>query len=117
MEELLTLFPDAQIFIVTASRFNYFVDNPQVYDKIAEQQIKCARYCAATVIDWNGEGNISTITDYPTGSGTQADPYTVYGGTKNTTDGLHPNARGGRTYGRLAANVIKQRFLNIGKNS
>ena len=117
VEELLTLFPDAQIFIVTASRFNYFVDNPQVYDKIAEQQIKCARYCAATVIDWNGEGNISTITDYPTGSGTQDDPYTVYGGTKNTTDGLHPNARGGRTYGRLAANVIKQRFLNIGKNS
>lgn len=115
VEELLTLFPDAQIFIVTASRFNYFVDNPQIYDKIAEQQIKCARYCGATVIDWNGEGNISTITDFPAGSGTQEDPYTVYYGTKNTTDGLHPNKRGGRTYGRLAANVIKQRFANIGK--
>lgn len=114
-EQLLTLFPDAQIFIVTASRFNYFVDNPQVYDKIAEQQIKCARYCAASVIDWNGDGNISTIIDCPSGSGTQEDPYTVYGGTLNTLDGLHPNARGGRTYGRLAANVIKQRFLNIGK--
>lgn len=114
-EQLLTLFPDAQIFIVTASRFNYFTDNPQIYDQIAAQQIKCARYCAASVIDWNGEGNISTITDCPSGSGTQSDPYTVYGGTLNTTDGLHPNARGGRTYGRLAANVIKQRFANIGK--
>lgn len=115
VEELLTLFPDAQIFITTASRFNYFRENPQGYDKIAEQQMKCARYCAASVIDWNGEGNISTITDCPTGSGTSEDPYTVYGGTLNTADGLHPNARGGRTYGRLAANVIRQRFANIGK--
>ena len=115
VEEVLTLFPDTQIFITTASRFNYFVDNPQGYDTIAAQQIKCARYCAATVIDWNGEGNISTITDCPSGSGTQGDPYTVYEGTPNTSDGLHPNARGGRTYGRLAANVIKQRFVNIGK--
>ena len=116
VEEILTLFPDAQIFITTASKFNYFVDNPQGYDTIAAQQIKCARYCAATVIDWNGEGNINNITDCPKGSGTQADPYTVYGGTKNTSDGLHPNERGGRTYGRLAANVIKQRFASIGKN-
>ena len=115
VEEVLTLFPDAQIFITTASKFNYFVVNPQAYDTIAAQQIKCARYCAATVIDWNGEGNISNITDYPKGSGTQEDPYTVYGGTKNTSDGLHPNERGGRTYGRLAANVIKQRFADIGK--
>lgn len=115
VEEVLTLFPDAQIFITTASKFNYFVVNPQAYDTIAAQQIKCARYCAATVIDWNGEGNISNITDYPKGSGTQEDPYTVYGGTKNTSDGLHPNERGGRTYGRLAANVIKQRFVSIGK--
>jgi len=115
IEEILTLFPNAQIFITTASRFNYFVDNPQYYDTIAAQQIKCARYCAATVIDWNGEGNISTIVDCPHGSGTQEDPYTVYGGTLNTYDGLHPNARGGRIYGRLAANVIKQRFANIGQ--
>lgn len=112
-EEILTLFPDAQIFITTPSRFNYFTVNPQRYDTIAEQQIKCARLCSATVIDWNGEGNINTITDFPSGSGTSEDPYTVYGGTKNTWDGLHPNERGGRAYGRLAAKVIKQRFLAI----
>ena len=112
-QTLHNMFPDAQIFFVTRSRLGYFVyDVNKRADKIAEQQRLCATLCGVSVIDWNKEGNISTVTDYPTGSGTSADPYKTQN-TLDTSDGLHPNIRGGRWYGRLAAKVIKERFADI----
>ena len=112
-QTLHNMFPDAQIFFVTRSRLGYFVYNVnERADKVAEQQRMCAKLCGVSVIDWNKEGNISTITDYPTGSGTSADPYKTQN-TLDASDGLHPNVRGGRWYGRLAAKVIKERFADI----
>lgn len=112
-QTLHNMFPDAQIFFVTRSRLGYFVYNVnERADKVAEQQRMCAKLCGVSVIDWNKEGNISTITDYPTGSGTSADPYKTQN-TLDASDGLHPNVRGGRWYGRLAAKIIKERFADI----
>ena len=113
-EELLTLFPKAQIFITTASHMNYFTVNPnEIYGKIAEQQRKCADIMSYTVIDWHAEGNLNTMMIELNGSGTQSDPYTPVGGDEYTTDLLHPNDEGAKRYGRLAGKVIAQRFLGF----
>lgn len=113
-EELLTLFPKAQIFITTASHMNYFTVNPnERYGKIAEQQRMCADIMSYTVIDWHAEGNLNTMMIGLNGSGTQSDPYTPVGGNEYTTDLLHPNDEGAKRYGRLAGKVIAQRFLGF----
>lgn len=113
-EELLTLFPSAQIFLTTASHMNYFENDPnQVYGKIAEQQRLCANIMSFSVIDWHAEGNLNTILIGLKGSGTASDPYTPVGGDTYTTDLLHPNALGGKRYGRLAGKVIQEKFLNL----
>ncbi len=113
-EELLALFPQAQIFITTASHMNYFAADPNVlYGKIAAQQRKCAEIMSYTVIDWHAEGNLNTMMVGLNGSGTQADPYTPVGGDAYTTDLLHPNAEGAKRYGRLAGRVIAQRYMGV----
>lgn len=113
-EELLALFPKAQIFITTASHTNYFTVNPNVrYGDIAEQQRKCANIMSYTVIDWHAEGNLNTMMIGLNGSGTQSDPYTPVGGNEYTTDLLHPNDEGAKRYGRLAGKVIMQKFLGF----
>ena len=117
VESLLTLFPKAQIFIITCSGLGYW--NGSVVEKryrTAVQQRKCANLCAATVIDWSAEGQISSILTHPQGSGTQEDPY-IWGQctlpNADSGDLMHPNTKGGKKYGHLAALVIKQRFLDI----
>ena len=117
VESLLTLFPKAQIFIITCSGLGYW--NGSVVEKryrTAVQQRKCANLCAATVIDWSAEGQISSILTHPQGSGTQEDPY-IWGQctlpNADSTDLMHLNTKGGKKYGHLAALVIKQRFLDI----
>lgn len=117
VESLLTLFPKAQIFITTCSGLGYW--NGSVVEKryrTAIQQRKCANLCAATVIDWSAEGQISSILTHPQGSGTQEDPY-IWGQctlpNADSGDLMHPNTKGGKKYGHLAALVIKQRFLDI----
>ena len=113
-EQLLKLFPDAQLFVTTASHMNYFTKDPNYnYGKIAEQQRMCANILSCTVIDWHEEGNLNTIQIGLKGSGTADDPYTFVGGDTYTTDLLHPNDIGGRRYGRLAAKIIQQRFLGL----
>ena len=119
VESLLTLFPKAQIFITTCSGLGYW--NGSVVEKryrTAVQQRKCANLCAATVIDWSAEGQISSILTHPQGSGTQEDPY-IWGQctlpNADSSDLMHPNIKGGKKYGHLAALVIKQRFLQIGE--
>lgn len=116
-EELLNLFPSAQIFFTTASGLGYW--NGSVVEKrykTAEQQRKCANLCAANIIDWSAEGQISVILTHPQGSGTEDDPY-IWGQctlpNADSTDLMHPNTRGGKKYGHLAALVIQQRFLDI----
>jgi hypothetical protein len=116
VEELSLLFPDAQIFITLSSGLGYWTDN--VVDKrirTANQQKKCAQLCSASIIDWNGEGNINSIVNYPTGSGTEVDPYVLNQtvGSIDTNDAMHPNARGGKKYGRVAALVIKSKYINF----
>lgn len=113
-EELLTLFPSAQIFLTTASHMNYFENDPnKVYGKIAEQQRLCANIMSFSVIDWHAEGSLNTILIGLKGSGTASDPYTPVGGDTYTTDLLHPNALGGKRYGRLAGKVIQEKFLDF----
>ena len=117
VEELLNLFPKAQVFITTCSGLGYWRGSVvERRYRTAEQQRKCANLCAATVIDWSAEGQISPILTYPQGSGTEDDPY-IWGQctlpNTDSSDLMHPNTKGGKKYGHLAANVIKQRFLNI----
>ena len=113
-EELLALFPNAQIFLTTVSHMNYFTVNPNDrYGKIAEQQRKCADIMSYTVIDWHAEGNLNTMMIGLNGSGTESDPYTPVGGNEYTTDLLHPNDKGGKRYGRLAGKVIAQKYLGF----
>lgn len=113
-EEILTLFPNTQIFITTAPHMNYFTIDPNIrYGTIAEQQRMCANIMSYTVIDWHAEGNLNTMMIGLNGSGTESDPYTPVGGNAYTTDLLHPNSFGGKRYGRLAGKVIAQRFLGL----
>ena len=117
VEELLNIFPKAQIFITTASGLGYW--NNSVVEKryrTAEQQRKCANLCAANIIDWSADGQISAILTHPQGSGTEDDPYIWAECTlpnADSSDLMHPNVKGGKKYGHLAALVIKQRFLDI----
>lgn len=115
VEELTTLFPQAQFFFTTASRMGYwFYDINAVRDKTAAQQRDCARLCGAAVIDWNACGGINTIANSPTGNGTEADPYPqviIHG--PDTDDAMHPNDRGAKKYGSLAANMIQLYYLDI----
>lgn len=113
-EELIALFPSAQIFITTASHMSYFTSDPNIsYGHIAEQQRKCADIMGYTVIDWHAEGNLNTMMIGLNGSGTQSDPYTPVGGDEYTTDLLHPNDKGAKRYGRLAGKVIAQKYLGF----
>lgn len=117
VEELLNIFPKAQIFITTASGLGYW--NNSVVERryrTAEQQRKCANLCAANIIDWSADGQISAILTHPQGSGTEDDPYIWAECTlpnADSSDLMHPNVKGGKKYGHLAALVIKQRFLDI----
>lgn len=118
VQSILDLFPNAQIFITTASGLGYWHGSVvESRYKTALQQRKCANLCAASVIDWSAEGQISSIVNHPSGSGTEEDPY-IWGevkdtGYNDTGDAMHPNARGGKKYGRLAALSIIQRFMDI----
>ena len=116
-EELLNLFPKAQLFFTTASGLGYWQNSVvERRYRTAEQQRKCANLCAATLIDWSAEGQISAILTYPQGSGTEEDPY-LWGQctltNADSADLMHPNAKGGKKYGHLAALVIQQKFLDI----
>ena len=117
VEELLNIFPKAQIFITTASGLGYW--NNSVVERryrTAEQQRKCANLCAANIIDWSADGQISAILTHPQGSGEKDDPYIWAECTlpnADSADLMHPNVKGGEKYGHLAALVIKQRFLDI----
>lgn len=118
MDELLSLFPDAQIYITTASPISYrrgYNVGTSARNK-AEQQRLCADIFSVNVIDWHRDGQINFIQNFTRGSGSENDPYLITyqsGSNIDTTDQLHPNARGGKKYGRLAAKVIKQTFLDI----
>ena len=90
----------------------FYYDVNERRDKTAEQQRVCAKLCGANIIDWNADGQINTIINYPSGSGTQTDPYRT-SGSVDTTDGMHPNDRGGKKYGRLAGKVILQKYLDL----
>ena len=115
VEQLLTLFPNAQVFFTTCSNLGYY--NNSVIEtryKVRAQQIKCAELCSASIINWGLDGQISNIVNYPSGSGTKENPYIwgqLQGNNTDTDDLMHPNKRGGKKYGKLAALIIKQRFL------
>lgn len=118
VEELLALFPNAQIFFTTASGLGYWNGSVvQTRYRTAEQQRKCANLCAASVIDWSADGQINGIVNHPSGTGTKDDPYiwaaTTNTGYNDTNDAMHPNQRGGNKYGKLAALTIVQKFLNM----
>jgi len=115
IDELHTIFPNAQFFITSHSQLSYMISDSDEFTKIVEQQRKSAAYCGAVLIDWFAESGVSYITDYISGgTGTESDPYVWSAPTLNTTDGLHPNDRGGEALGHLAAIAIRGRFLNIG---
>ena len=76
-DELLQLFPNAQIFITTCSSISYRNGNPisQKRTIMAEQQRLCSDIFAFNLIDWHRDGQINSIANYPMGSGTESDPY------------------------------------------
>ena len=115
-DELTKLFPNAQIFFTTCSGLGYWSGNVLKNRlKIAQQQRLCADLCSASIIDWHNDGQISIINNYPNGDGTQENPYTIGLGSHglDQSDSMHPNARGGNKYGKLAALIIMQKYLNI----
>jgi hypothetical protein len=115
IEELSSLFPAAQIFITTRSNMSYWNNNWLTSaHKIVEQQRKCADLAGVSLIDWFRDGQISSINNHITGSGTQNDPYIwAYANMPDTNDLLHPNARGGAKLGQVAANAIISKIINI----
>lgn len=66
-----------------------------------------------SVIDWHAEGNLNTILIGLKGSGTASDPYTSVGGDTYTIDLLHPNALGGKRYGRLAGESYSRKIFRF----
>jgi hypothetical protein len=117
-QDLLSIFPNAQIFFTTASGLGYW--NGSVIERrnrTAVQQRKCADLCAASVIDWKRDGQINSYSNNPSGTGTMDDPY-IWGQNVNddnpdSSDLMHPNQRGGRKYGQIAALSIINKFINI----
>lgn len=118
LDELLALFPDAQIYFATVSPIGYpnGVDVCEKFMQIAAQQRECADMFSASVIDWHRDGQINFVANYPEGSGTADDPY-IWGESslpnRDTNDLLHPNDRGDKKYGHLAASVIRATFMDI----
>ena len=114
VEELRSIFHKAQIFLTTTSTLGYWRYNVlERRYKEAAQQRKCANLLGVSLIDWNAEGSISFLDNYPTGNGTEDSPYNLACKTKETSDLMHPNNIGARKYGRLAANVIKTKYLDF----
>lgn len=116
IEELKTLFPNAQVFITTRSNLSYWKNNwLEPAKKIVDQQKLCADIAGVSVIDWFRDGQISTINNHISGSGTQEDPYiwAYSSDAPDTNDLLHPNASGGSKLGQVAANVIMSNIINM----
>lgn len=118
VEELHKLYPNAQIFFTITSGLGYRTNNcTDIRYRQSQQQKKCAELFSASIIDWHGEGQINYLYNPIPGSGTQEDPYIWDSGPEDayadTGDAMHPNTRGGKKYGRLAALTIKQKFLSL----
>ena len=119
IESLSDIFPNAQIFIVTTPNLGYRTTTPtEIRCRQAEQQRKCGCIFSVPVIDWNRNCQINTIDNYPPGDGTTDNPYLYGEGTglsdSDSDDLLHPNERGGKKLGRVAANAIIEHYKIIG---
>ena len=123
VEELQSLFPNAQIFATSRSLLGYWLNNhfPSVTKIYQQQELSC-NMCGINFINWQGGPQINTIRNYPKGNGTQTNPYTyaeVFApggalGKMDTYDLLHPTNLGGKKYGRVVANAIRANYINIG---
>ena len=123
VEELQSLFPNAQIFATSRSLLGYWLNNhfPNVTKIYQQQELSC-NMCGINFINWQGGPQINTIRNYPKGNGTQTNPYTYAevfapGGAlakMDTYDLLHPTILGGKKYARVVANAIKANYINIG---
>jgi hypothetical protein len=83
----------------------------------AEQQRKCGCIFSVPVIDWNKNCQINVIYNYPPGDGTTENPYLYGEGTglddSDSEDLLHPNTRGAKKLGQVAANAIITNYMKI----
>jgi len=114
MDEISTIFPDAQVFIVTCTNVSYRTNAiTDIRYKIAEQQRKCAKMLSASLIDWHQDGQINGVVNNTIGSGTAEDPYLYGAPSLDTFDNLHPNVRGGKKLGQVAAQAIINNFMAI----
>ena len=119
VEQLLSIFPNAQIFITTVSGLGYhFGSVLEASYKQAKQQRMCADLCGVSIIDWHNDGQISIINNYPYGNGTQENPYTdivpeQLSNIADSNDAMHPNKRGGEKYGYIAAKTILSKLIEI----
>ena len=109
-DKLITLFPDAIVFITTCSPINYFTaDFITENTNIARQQRKFADMISLPVIDWHANVRFNHINVKALGTGTAEDPY-VYDQTSDARlsyDGLHPNPTGSLYFSNVAYNAIK----------
>ena len=119
VEQLLSIFPNAQIFITTVSGLGYHSSSVlEKRYKQAKQQRMCADLCGVSIIDWHNDGQISIINNYPYGNGTQENPYTdivpeQLSNIADSNDAMHPNKRGGEKYGYIAAKTILSKLIEI----
>lgn len=116
VEQLNTLFPKAQIFIATVDRLSYMgsSDWGAIREKQAQQQRLVAQRLSVPVIDWAGEAAINEIFNHPqTGDGTSANPYLQSYSTQDASDSIHPNTFGAKKLGRVAANTIVSKYLDL----
>jgi lysophospholipase L1-like esterase len=118
VDELMQLFPSAQIYATTPANLGYWNGSVAQKRYTTSEQIRMVlNLCAVECIDWNRVANISVVRDYPSGSGTSDDPYVWAQGNgeawADTSDAMHPNSIGARKLGQLTAQKIVDGFFSF----
>ncbi len=108
VREIRALFPKSIMIVVGPTSLkagNSGISNELKKD---DQMRLACRYLNIPYVSWVDNGIINRVVNYPSGDGTQANPWIIDNSTFETRDMLHPNQRGGYKLGLAVAQKIRE---------
>ena len=108
VREVRELFSKAVLIVVGPSSLKGATKGLADEIKKDEQMRLACRYLNIPYVSWIDDGMINRVVNIPSGSGTQADPWIYNNATIETSDMLHPNARGGMKLAVAVAQKIRE---------
>lgn len=108
VREVYELFPKSILIVVGPSSLKGGDSGLSNELKKDEQMRLACRYLNIPYVSWIDNGVVNRVINYPSGSGTQNDPWVYNCSTYETTDMLHPNDRGGMKLALAVAQKIRE---------